>query len=114
MSLTAHLLFGKPTRLPKGRIYTHNPDARRLAALTVAQQDNAARSAATKLANIERVFNAIADGVDSIIDISDKTGLSEATVKKLLHELEDWPSGARIVRTKGQKHQFKVSPLQPV
>lgn len=109
MSLTAHLLFGKPTRLPKGRIYTHNPDARRISALTAAQQDNAARNTATKMANIERVYNAVADGVTTIIEISDNTGLSEPTVKKLLHELEDWPGGPRIVRTKGRQHTFCVS-----
>ncbi len=113
MSLTAHLLFGKPTRLPKGRVYTHNPDARRLAAITPAQQDNAARSTATRLANVERIFNAVADGVETILTIAVHTELTEVTVQKALHDLEDWPGGPRIVRIKGRHHKFHVAPTQP-
>lgn len=110
MSLTAHLLFARPTRLPQGRVYTHNPDARRLAALTAGQQDNAARNTATKQANVERIYNAVAEGAGTFVAISEHTGLSIATVKKLLTELEDWPGGPRVVRTKGQRHYFKVLP----
>ena len=110
MSLTAHILFGRPTRLPAGRIRTHNPDTRRHAATTPAEIDNAARNAETRLANVENVFNAIADGHISTIAIEDATGLSKTTVQKALHELEDWPSGPRIVRIRSsqQAHTFRI------
>lgn len=105
MSLTAHLLFGKPTRLPKGRVRTHNPDHRHPGA-------NLARNTETRLANVEKVFNAIADGHRSISAIEDATELSRSTVKKALHDLEDWPAGQRVVRIRdGNKpHQFETIP----
>lgn len=112
MSLTAHLLFGKPTRLPQGRVRTHNPDARRQSAPTVGQEDNAARNTTTRLANVEKVFNAIADGHRTTPAIEDASGLSKSTVVKALHELEDWPGGPRIVRIRNGRgsHQFEIIP----
>lgn len=47
MSLTAHLLFGEPTRLPKGRIRTHNPDSNRRDSPTADQVEHAARNTQT-------------------------------------------------------------------
>jgi len=110
MSLTAHLLFREPTRLPKGRIRTHNLDSQRRDAPTADQVEHAARNTQTRLANVEKVFNAIAAGHCSTVPIEDATGLSKSTVQKALHGREDWPGGGRIVRTRGvhKPHQFRI------
>lgn len=99
MSLTETLLFNKPVRLPNGQRLTHNMDSRR--------RYNA-RNAATKAANIDRVFNAIADGHDTVETILAAVGLSKSTVQKAINNLEDWPGGARIKRTTGRTHRFVV------
>ena len=59
---------------------------------------------------VERIYNAVAEGAGTFMAISEHTGLSIATVKKLVTELEDWPGGPRIVRAKGQRHYFKALP----
>lgn len=108
MSLTATLLFNQPIKLPNGRRRTHNMDARRRYDPTAGRLDYNARNAATKAANIERVFNAIADGHDTVETILAAVGLSKSTVQKAINNLEDWPGGARIKRTTGRTHRFVV------
>lgn len=103
MSLTATLLLGLPVRLPQGRT--------RLISSDKSGKSLSPRNDITRLANVEMVFNAIADGYTSIFAIEDATSLSQVTVKKALHELEDWPGGPRIVRItagKQQRHLFHV------
>ena len=77
MSLTAHLLFREPTRLPKGRIRTHNLDSQRRDAPTADQVEHAARNTQTRLANVEKVFNAIAAGHRSTVPIEDDEARSD-------------------------------------
>lgn len=97
MSLTATLLLGTPIRLPRGR--------KRLISGDKPGKTESARNSITRLANVERVFNAIADGHTTICAIEDETGISTVTVQKALHELEDWPGAPRIVRIIAGKHQ---------
>lgn len=110
MSLTAHLLFRRETKLPKGRIITHNADTRR-GPITAGQLDAAARNYATRMANIERVFNAIeaAGKKVSMLDIEVETGLARTTVLNACEELENWKAGGRIIRHKGRRHTFEVA-----
>lgn len=110
MSLTAHLLFRRETKLPKGRVITHNADTKRRP-LTAGQIDEAARNRATRMANIERVFNVIAAARRPItmLDIEVATGLTRTTVLNACEELENWESGSRIIRHKGRRHSFEVT-----
>lgn len=108
MSLTATLLFNQPIKLPNGRRRTHNMDARRRYDPTAGRLDYNARNAATKAANIERVFNAIDDGHETVVKIMKAVGLSKSTVLKAINDLQDWPTGARIRRVTGQSHRFYV------
>jgi hypothetical protein len=112
MSLTAHILFGKPTQLPKGRVRIHNPDTRRLMTNAPAREDVCARNTETRLANVEKVFNAIADGHRQIASIIKATSLSQCTVQRALHELEDWPGHARIKRIRNGHQPHEFEPLE--
>ncbi len=106
MSLVADILFNRPIALPKGRCRTHNPDERRRQQQTTqAMADNAARNTATKQANIERVYNAIAAGVTTLNQVKAETGLSHTTVCYALKDLE---GAKRITRIKGVVHRFEV------
>lgn len=109
MSLTAHLLFRHETQLPKGRIITHNADTKRRP-LTAGQIDEAARNRATRMANIERVFNAIASAGKPVgmLELEVETGLTRTTVLNACEELETGEAGQRIVRHRGRKHMFEV------
>lgn len=109
MSLTAHLLFRRETKLPKGRVITHNADTRR-GPMTSGQLDAAARNYATRMANVERVFNAIeaAGKKISMLDIEVETGLARTTVLNACEELENWKDGARIIRHRTGRHLFEV------
>ena len=108
MSLTAHLLFNKATELPRGKKITHRMDSW--------WKNNTPESvyareccALEKAANIEKVFSAISQGGSTALEIESSVGLSLATVRKALHELEDWHDGPRIVRIRGGKsHRFEV------
>ena len=75
---------------------------------TTGRLDYSARNAATKAANIERVFNAIDDGHETVVKIMEAAGLSKSTVLKAINDLQDWPTGARIRRVTGQSHRFFV------
>lgn len=104
MGLTSTLLLGLPIRFPHGQIRLISSDGKRKA--------ETPRNTVTRLANVEVVFNAIAAGYDTIYAIEDMTGISNVTVKKALHELEDWPTGPRIVRiygaSKKHRHHFQI------
>lgn len=106
MSLTAHILFNRPTQLPAGRLRTNSIGVNRRHETTAGREEHAARNTATKLASIEKIYNAIVSGFDTIAEIGDETDLSESTVKRGLIELEDCPDGARIKRIRGWKHRF--------
>lgn len=110
MSLTAHILFNRPTKLPKGRVITHNADSRR-GPLTDTQHDCAARNYATRMANVERVFNVIAAAGKrvSMLDIEIETDLSRTTILNACEELEKWKGGPRIVRHRAGRHYFEVA-----
>lgn len=74
---------------------------------------NAARHEKTRLANIERVFNAVADGFDTINKISDEIGLSITTTQKALIALEEEWTPPRIIRTRGKlAHVFRIAVTQ--
>lgn len=109
MSLVDHLLYRRETQLPKGRVITHNADTKRRP-LTAGQLDEAARNRATRMANIERVFNAIeaAGKKISMLDIEVETGLARTTVLNACEELENWEGGGRIVRHRTGRHMFEV------
>ena len=112
MSLTADLLFGTPPSLPKGRVITYDAGHRKQPP-TQGQQDQAARNRATRAANIERVYNVIAEAGRplSMLEIADQSDLSRITVLNAVEELENpkaWQGGARIVRHRGVRHLFEV------
>lgn len=103
MSLTATLLFNQPIRLPRGR--------HRLISSEGEVNTKRARNSTTYLANVEIVYNAIADGCTTIYDIEIVTDISRVTLWKALRELEAWPDGPRIVRIiagKHQPHKFQI------
>ena len=104
MSLTATILLNQPIRLPRGR--------KRLISSDFQRKSESARNSTTRLANVELVFNAIADGHTTIRAIDAAVVLSVVTVQKALNELEDWPGGPRIVRIipgKQQRHHFQIA-----
>lgn len=106
-SLTGHLLLGKPISLPTGgHGVFHSADKTRKPLI----QPTIYRNLSIRQANVERVFNAVASGLETAMDIAISTNLSISTVNKALHDLEDWPDGARIARTSSatQKHRFRV------
>lgn len=111
MSVTATLLLGLPIRidLPVIGRTIHTSEKTRCA-IKPGQQQGSSWNERTRQANIERVFDAINTGFSTIRAIMDYTELSEATVKKALHELEDWPGNPRIKHAViRQKHVFSVN-----
>lgn len=107
MSLTAHLLLGLPINLPAGQTRVIYMDKK--------SPYTRGHNSATRLTNTEAVFNAIADGFVTIFAIAGGTGLSEVTVKRLIHDLEDWPAGPRIKRTShGTAHRRRFEVVTPV
>ena len=106
MSLTSTLLFKEKITLPKGRKRRHtmfrgDPE------LPPPQQ----LQAAERLANIERIYAAIAAGARTREEVIDATGLSNGTVWKATLALELWETGPRIVieKIKG-KHTLRIAP----
>lgn len=114
-SLTAYLISGTIPPRPRGKVRTVTMESRSKANRSEGQMANAARNEKTRLANIEAIYNAIADGNDGIKSIKKATGLSQCTVVKGLNELEDWPGGKRILRTKGKfgVHIFSIVETKP-
>jgi len=102
MSLTATLLNNSPVKLPKGRVITHSMDNRSAAGEQQADPRNRADKK-TSAANTELIFHAIAAGADSTKAIADATGLGKSTIQRALVALENWPTGARILRTKSYR-----------
>lgn len=109
MSLTADLLFGKPPSLPKGRVVTYDAGHRKQPP-SQGQLDHAARNRATREANVERVFNVIAesDHPMTMLELADESGLSRITVLNACEELENWKPAPRIMRNRGVRHTFEV------
>lgn len=109
MSLISTLLLKHPIQLPKGRVRSHNPDNRKRP-MTNGQQENADRNEAVRLANVERIYEAIADSPKplSLIEIEKATALSMTTCFRGVGYLEDWEGGPRITRIRGPKHKFEV------
>ncbi len=66
------------------------------------------RAVATRLANVETVFDAISDGIDTITEIQRVTGLGKKVVQRAATMLE---KNGRIVRTipkaKSESHRLK-------
>ena len=114
MSLTATLLLGLPIQYPRGikrKIY-----GMRLLAPTMprdlADMTNAARRDAMRQANIERVYDAIAEGARTAIDCTNATGLSHVTCWKALAQLcaEDDDGHSRVIRVEiNGKHFYEVT-----
>ena len=106
MSLTRTLLFKEPITLPKGRKRRHSM-FRGDPELTPPPQVQAA----ARLANIERIYAAIAAGSRTREEVIDATGLSNGTVWKATLALESWETGPRIVieKIKG-KHTLRIAP----
>ena len=90
MSLTAHLIFNQPTRLPPGRMRVHFMEAPSDPHAGQILNDS------IKGHNIERVFAAVAAGHGLVNDICSATRLSKTTVQKALNSLYTWPGGSRI------------------
>ncbi|MGI9142248.1 MAG: hypothetical protein ACR2IJ_03555 [Fluviibacter sp.] len=108
MSLVAHILLGKKTRLPQGtqRLHTTDPARKSMSGFN---QAGCARNEATRLHNVERCLQALsADCLRGLDDIAEATLLSRSTVLKAMRELE---YHGRIVRHKiktagNYKHLF--------
>jgi len=106
VSLTSTLLFGEPITLPKGRKRRHSmfrgdPD----------HPPAPQQQAAERLANIERIYSAIAAGSRTREEVIDATGLSNGTVWKATLALESWPTGPRIAIEKNKgKHTLRIAP----
>jgi len=66
------------------------------------------RAVATRLANVETVFDAISDGIDTITEIQRVTGIGKKVVQRAATMLE---KNGRIVRTipkaKSESHRLK-------
>lgn len=95
MSLTAHILLNKPTRLPIGNARAHfieQPPGYLHGGLI--------RNSSVKSSNIERVFAAVAQGACLIDDICDAARLSKTTAQQALNSLYTWPGGPRVTYTK--------------
>lgn len=109
MSLTAHILFERPTTLPSGRRRRHMmEDGRRIDPDAPRQPTHT--NVLTALRNTEAVHAAVSAGCDTVTSISTHTGLSLSTVKKALSRLEGWPGGARVSRDRRETtHRFEVS-----
>jgi hypothetical protein len=110
MGLFATILLNQAVMLPDGRVTTHNPDHKKKLARTGNQIELAARNEAIRMANIERIYAAIAASTRPVAfsDIEAVTSLSYTTVFYAVAALETWPGGSRIVRSHGTKHTFKV------
>jgi len=69
------------------------------------------RKAAERLANIERIYAAIAGGARTRDDVIDTTGMSNGTVWKATLALESWETGPRIIIEKNTgKHMLRIAP----
>lgn len=107
MNMFATLLFKQPAILPKGRSRFISAD--RVCSKpgkTSAQERLEARNRDARLRNIEKVFNAIEDGKETIYKISDATELSVCTVKKAIDYLEDENRITRDARK--SQHRFST------
>ena len=110
-SLTAYLLSGQVPPRPRGaRVRTHTMESKNGYTRNQGVIDNAARAEKTRQTNIERVFNAVADGIDNIRDLSIEVGLSITTTQKALIALELEFTPPRVLRIKDgcRPHTFKV------
>lgn len=106
MSLTSTLLFGEPITLPKGSKRRHSM-FRGEPEITPPPKQQAAE----RLANIERIYAAIAGGARTRDDVIDATGLSNGTVWKATLALESWETGPRIIIEKiNGKHTLRIAP----
>ena len=110
MSLTAYLLMGQEITLPKGRRITHWMDGQRMGYVQTEGRDlGNENNRRIKARNVSNILAAVTEGYKTIPEIAEKTGLSYATVKKGLWELEADPDGARVLRNKGHRmHVFEV------
>lgn len=110
-SLIGYLLSGQiPPRPRNCRVRTHTMESKNGYTRNQGVIDNAARAEKTRQANIERVFNAVADGINNIRDLSFEVGLSITTTQKALIALESEFTPPRVLRIKDgcKPHSFKV------
>lgn len=110
MSLIEALLMKHEIPLPKGRRMTHWMDGQRTGYVQTDGRDlYNEHNTRIKARNVSNIFAAVVAGHKTIPEIAEKTGLSYATVKKGLWELEADPDGARILRNKDRRmHVFEA------
>lgn len=110
-SLLSYLLSGQVPQRPRGcKVRTVTMESKNGYKRNQGVIDNAARAEKTRLANIERVYNAVADGIKTIPEISDTIGLSITTTQKALIALEEEWTPPRVLRIRGHglRHVFEV------
>lgn len=111
MSLTAMLLTGAPPNLPQGRKRMISSDTERKNSVSnTPAHSGGERNQQIKSGNIERVYQAVASGFQTVLTIAEEAGLSISTVNKALHDLEDWLGGGRVQRitSHGNQHRFQI------
>jgi hypothetical protein len=110
-SMISYLLSGEIPPRPRGcRVRTVTMESCTGYKRSQGADTNAARAEKTRLANIERIYNAVADGCDTIAKVSDETGLSITTTQKALIALEEEWTPPRIVRQRGRSaHIFTIA-----
>jgi len=108
MSLTATLLHNDPvalrqlvSTLPKGRKRTHHIDARPPRNPKPSGIQWPKKTTSPK--KLERIHSAIAAGARFVRDIHIATGYSKTVIWRAIHQLEDCPTGPRILRDPTQK-----------
>lgn len=110
-SMISYLLSGQIPPRPSGcRVRTVTMESGTGYKRSKGADTNAARAEKTRLANIERVYNAVADGIKTIPEISDTIGLSITTTQKALIALEEEWTPPRVLRIRGHglRHVFEV------
>lgn len=110
-SLIAYLLSGQiPPRPRHARVRTHTMESKNGYTRSNGSNANADRAKKARLANIERVFNAVAEGIDNIRDLSIEVGLSVTTTQNALIALEEEFNPPRVLRIRDgcKPNIFKV------
>jgi hypothetical protein len=97
MSLTAHLLLGKPIIFPKGFTRSHRMEREKGSDMKACHVAGLARNERTRAENVERIYQSIANGAETPMQIVDGSGVKLSTVRK---GLDDLIFNRRIYRAK--------------
>lgn len=112
MSLVSDILFRAPPPKFKGRKRSYICEGSSNTGRdfnTEGDRRNAERNTAIRMRNVERCYESVRKGNQTIPEVERDTGLSESTVKKALHELVDWHGGPRVLFTrKANRHFYKA------